>query len=73
VTRTCPGCGDLHSSVTADTLTPTEAPALCARCQPVTDAQADALAAWEASVRRAVAEDRAAQGRATEDDRETMH
>lgn len=41
--------------------------------QPVTDAQTDALAAWEASVRRAVAEERAAQGRATEDDRETMH
>ena len=55
------------------TLAPVEAPALCARCQPVTTEQADALAAWEASVRRAVAEDRAQQGRATDEDRETMH
>ena len=69
----CPDCGDLHSAADTATLAPVEAPALCARCQPVTTEQADALAAWEASVRRAVAEDRAQQGRATDEDRETMH
>lgn len=56
MTARCPVCGDLHSAVTTGTLTPTDSPALCAQCQPVTDAQTDALAAWEASVRRAVAE-----------------